>query len=213
MTGTYAVTVYAMNEAMIVSLPETMKIEQLVSDQYVVTVTISPANSAGSVSKNPDKVTYLQNEQVTLTANPNSGYSFSHWTGDASGSTNPITLTINGNKTVIANFAEGDAPDILVTPLSYDFGNVKVKKSKSASFRVHNNGEANLTMATLIIGPDTSMFTLTGGGNKTIKPGKFSTIRVRFKPTSTGSKQAILQIISNDPETPTLEIPLDGIGQ
>ncbi len=210
--GTYTVTVYAMNENMIISLPKTTKIEQVLPNQYVLTVTISPSNSAGSVTKNPDKSTYGNGDTVTLTATPNAGYTFSNWTGDASGSTNPITLTMNGNKTVIANFTQANAPNISVTPMACDFGNVKVKKSKSAPFKVQNNGQANLSIATLIIGPDSSIFTVTGG-TKTIKPGKFSTIKVTFKPTSTGSKQATLRITSNDPDTSTIDIPLSGTGQ
>jgi hypothetical protein len=94
-----------------------------------------------------------------------------------------------------------------------DFGNVKVKKSKSGSVKVQNNGKANLTIATLIIGPDASMFIVTGGGTKTIKPGKFVTLKVTFKPASTGSKQATLRITSNDPDTSMTDIPLNGTGQ
>jgi hypothetical protein len=57
------------------------------------------------------------------------------------------------------------------------------------------------------------MFTLTsGGGNKTIKPGKFSTIKLKFKPTSTGSKASTLRVVSNDPDEPTIDIPLTGTG-
>ena len=212
--GTYTVTVYAMNEAMIVSVPKTTKVEQVMSNQYTLIVTIAPSNAAGSVSKNPNKSIYTNGETVTLTATPNSGYTFSNWTGDATGSTNPITLTMDGNKTVTANFTVTNGPDILVTPLTYDFGNVKVKKSKSASFEVQNDGKANLSIAALIMGPDASMFRLTtGGGNKTIKPGKFLTLKVTFKPISKGSKQATLRITSNDPDTSLTDIPLSGTGQ
>ena len=288
--GTYTITVYAMNKSLIISLPKTTKIEQIVSDQYTLTVTIAPSSAAGSVSKNPNKSIYTNGEAVTLTVSPNSGYTFTNWTGDvpnppnpnssiqiimngtkkvtanfiqnqytltvniappgtgsvtknpdkasygygemvllaattnpgftftnwsgdASGSTNPVTLTMDGNKIVTANFTVTNGPDISVTPLTYDFENVKVKKSKSASFKVQNNGKANLTIATLIIGPDASMFTLTsGGGNKTIKPGKFTTIKVKFKPTSTGSRASTLKIVSNDPDEPTIDIPLIGAG-
>jgi len=212
--GTYTVTVYAMNEAMIVSVPKTTKVEQVMSNQYTLIVTIAPSNAAGSVSKNPNKSIYTNGETVTLTATPNSGYTFSNWTGDATGSTNPITLTMDGNKTVTANFTVTNGPDILVTPLTYDFGNVKVKKSKLASFKVQNNGKANLSIAALIMGPDASMFRLTsGGGNKTIKPGKFLTLKVTFKPTSKGTKHATLRITSNDPDTSLTDIPLSGTGQ
>ena len=212
--GTYTVTVYAVNEKMIISLPKTTKIEQGLSNQYTLTVTISPSNSAGSVTKNPNKSTYGNGDTVSLTATPNSGYAFTNWTGDASGSTNPITLTMNGNKTVTANFTAGNVSNISVTPPSYDFGDVKVKKSKTASFKVTNSGKANLSITSTITGTDASMFTITSGsGSKTIKPGKSLTIKVAFKPTSTGSKSGNLEITSNDPNTPTIDLPLSGTGQ
>jgi uncharacterized repeat protein (TIGR02543 family) len=43
---------------------------------------------------------------VTLTATPDSGWQFDGWGGDLSGTTNPTTITMNGNRTVIANFSE-----------------------------------------------------------------------------------------------------------
>ena len=66
-------------------------------------LTINPAGS-GSVVKSPDKAAYGYGDVVQLTAAANSGYTFSNWSGDAGGSTNPISITINGNKTVTANF-------------------------------------------------------------------------------------------------------------
>ena len=74
------------------------------STQYSLTVNVSPSG-AGSVSKNPNKSTYLEGEQVTLTAAANTGYAFSNWSGDASGTQNSIVITMNGNKTVEADFA------------------------------------------------------------------------------------------------------------
>ncbi len=44
------------------------------------------------------------NSTATLTATPSSGYAFSHWTGDAVGSANPLLLSVDSNKTVQANF-------------------------------------------------------------------------------------------------------------
>jgi hypothetical protein len=121
---------------------------------------------------------------------------------------------MNGNKTVMANFTVIKVPDISVTPLSYDFGNVKLKKSKTASFKVKNNGKSDLLILTSITGTDLTMFTITsGGGSKAIKPGKTFTIKVVFKPTSTGPKISNLGITSNDPNRPTIDIPLSGRGQ
>ena len=60
----------------------------------------------GTVTRSPQKSTYCAGDQVTLTATPTpyTGWKFSYWSGDASGSANPITLTMNSNKSVTANF-------------------------------------------------------------------------------------------------------------
>lgn len=105
-------------------------------------------------------------------------------------------------------------PRISVTPTTYDFGNMKVKRSKITSFTLKNNGTVNLQISSSITGVDQSMFRITGGsGSKTIKPGKTLTIRVTFKPTSKGSKISTLEITSNDPITPIIDITLIGTGE
>src|SRR5439155_4005200 len=70
---------------------------------YQVTVAIAPPSS-GTVSKNPDQATYAPGSTVTLTATPATGYAFSNWSGDASGTTNPLTVTMAANKSITANF-------------------------------------------------------------------------------------------------------------
>ena len=104
---------------------------------------------------------------------------------------------------------------ISVTPTAYDFGNVKVKRSKSASFVAKNTGTADLSISSLkLTGTDASVFAITSGsGSKTIKPGKSLTIKVAFKPTSQGAKSAKLEIISNDPVSLMTTITLSGAGQ
>ena len=70
---------------------------------YTLSISISP-NGSGSVSKSPDKSCYY-NENVTLTATANPGYSFDHWGGALSGSSNPATIYMNSNKSVTAYFS------------------------------------------------------------------------------------------------------------
>jgi len=72
-------------------------------DQYTLTVII---DGSGSVVKNPNQATYPCSTVVTLTAVPDSGWSFSHWNGDLSGSKNPEAITINSDKTVTAHFTQ-----------------------------------------------------------------------------------------------------------
>jgi uncharacterized repeat protein (TIGR02543 family) len=66
------------------------------------TLTIGAAN--GTVTKTPNQTSYTSGQTVTLQATPNTGYTFSGWTGDLTGSTNPATLVMNANKSVTATF-------------------------------------------------------------------------------------------------------------
>jgi hypothetical protein len=75
------------------------------SNQYTLTINISPSG-AGSVTKNPNTATYTQGEAVQVTAIANPDYIFSNWSEGASGSTNPVTITMNDNMTVTANFID-----------------------------------------------------------------------------------------------------------
>ncbi|AFK05956.1 hypothetical protein Theba_0222 [Mesotoga prima MesG1.Ag.4.2] len=75
----------------------------LVKKTYTLTVS---SVGQGTVTKNPDKATYTHGEVVQLTANPDSGWNFDSWSGDLTGSTNPVNITMDGNKSITANFSE-----------------------------------------------------------------------------------------------------------
>lgn len=79
---------------------------------YTLNVGISPAGT-GSVAKDPDLASYGEGTEVALTATGSTGYSFDHWGGDLSGTDNPKTITMDGNKSVTAYFAE-DQYELLV---------------------------------------------------------------------------------------------------
>lgn len=66
------------------------------------TLTVNAVN--GTVAKNPDQARYNNGSAVVLTATPAAGYIFSSWSGDATGSTNPLTVTMNADKNITANF-------------------------------------------------------------------------------------------------------------
>jgi uncharacterized repeat protein (TIGR02543 family) len=71
--------------------------------QHTLTVNTAP-QGGGSVAFNPPGGTYDAGTEVTLTATPAVGYQFSGWSGDLSGSTNPTTITMDGDKNVTATF-------------------------------------------------------------------------------------------------------------
>jgi hypothetical protein len=58
------------------------------------------------VTKAPDNLHYLYGDSVQLTALPGTGWSFSAWSGDISGSVSPRTIIINGTTTITATFVQ-----------------------------------------------------------------------------------------------------------
>ncbi|WP_439130630.1 T9SS type A sorting domain-containing protein [Polaribacter sp.] len=68
---------------------------------------VFPTNINGLINFYPQSNTikYINGINVELTAVPNAGYGFTNWSRDLSGTTNPITLNINGNKDVEAIFS------------------------------------------------------------------------------------------------------------
>lgn len=61
---------------------------------------------SGLVTTNPDLATYPCGTVTALTAMPNPGWSFSHWSGDLSGSANPETITMSSDKAVTAHYTQ-----------------------------------------------------------------------------------------------------------
>ncbi len=72
-----------------------------IEEEFTLTVVI---DGNGSVIKDPDQTTYSCGTVVELTAVPDSCWSFSHWSGDLTGSNNPETIVMDGDKTVTAHF-------------------------------------------------------------------------------------------------------------
>jgi len=73
-------------------------------DSVAKTYTLNVAVTNGTVVKNPDLAAYNSGATVQLTVTPNSGYTFNGWSGDATGTGNPKTVVMDGNKTVTATF-------------------------------------------------------------------------------------------------------------
>lgn len=141
-------------------------IAHFTQNQYTLTITI---DGSGSVTKNPNLATYTYGQVVTLTAVPGTGWAFSSWTGDLTGSQNPKTITMNGNKAVTAHFSDSAAPQIsgvtrvtsdpLDTNPSYGWVNVSGTVTDNIAvsqviLRIHNPGGSwnNVSMVTRTAG-------------------------------------------------------------
>jgi hypothetical protein len=91
----------------------------------VATLTINYSLTAstsggGTVSRNPDQASYAPNAVVFLTATPATGHTFLGWSGDASGTANPLSVTMNASKSILAAFS-GGVSDIIIDNPSADF--------------------------------------------------------------------------------------------
>jgi hypothetical protein len=71
--------------------------------RYTLTIRYA-GNGSGSVTTTPLGPTFVAGTVVTLTAVPSATSTFAGWSGAVTGMTNPITLTMNCNKTVTATF-------------------------------------------------------------------------------------------------------------
>jgi uncharacterized repeat protein (TIGR02543 family) len=87
--------------------------------QYTLSVSTT---GSGTVSKNPNQTSYASGASVSLTATAASGYQFSGWSGDASGTSNPLTVTMNSNKAITANFTQVQQQTGLVSNISASSG-------------------------------------------------------------------------------------------
>jgi hypothetical protein len=89
----------------------------LVANFAIKTFTLNVSATNGTVLKTPNQTTYNYGTSVVLSATANSGFTFSSWSGDASGSNNPITVVMNADKNITANFtaavAVGPGPVVL----------------------------------------------------------------------------------------------------
>lgn len=79
-----------------------LNITQDVATYYTLS---SSVVGLGSVLITPSGSSYLSGTQVTITATPNSGNQFDSWSGDETGTTNPLIITMDANKSITADFS------------------------------------------------------------------------------------------------------------
>ncbi|MBF0101313.1 MAG: hypothetical protein HQK77_10440, partial [Desulfobacterales bacterium] len=150
------------------------------STYYTLTKSVSPIDG-GTISISPDKTSYTSGETVTLTATPNTGYSFVSWSGDATGTSSSVTITINANKSVIANFTQGQTQGtytISKTVTPTDAGTISVSPDKTS----YSAGETVTITAT-----PNQCYTFTGWGNDASGSDKTTTITMNANKTITAN--------------------------
>ncbi len=82
------------------------------SSSYTLSVVASP-QVHGSVS---GAGTYVPGEQVSVQATAITGSTFSNWSGDASGTTNPLTVSMDANKSITADCSPAEGSTVSCSP-------------------------------------------------------------------------------------------------
>ncbi len=97
-----------------------------------------------------------------------------------------------------------------------DFGAVEVGQSAaSKTITVANQGNAALTLGAVTLGgADAGQFTFDASAcaGRSLPAGGSCAIVVGFAPTSLGAKTATVTITSDDPDEPSVTVPLQGVG-
>lgn len=89
-----------------------------ITTQYQLTTSVSPAGAGATSPSCPGGCMYGGGANVTLTATPNAGYSFSGFSGTVNSSSNPLTVTMNNAVTEAANFASTPPNITTISPTS-----------------------------------------------------------------------------------------------
>lgn len=84
----------------------------LLTPRYLLTTSVV---GDGTIAPTPDPLGYLVGTTVELTATPAAGSKFDNWSGDASGTANPVSVLMDADKSVTANFSPISAVNYTVT--------------------------------------------------------------------------------------------------
>jgi Listeria/Bacterioides repeat len=108
--------------------------------QYTTITLSSNPSAGGTVTKNPNQTSYNYGSNIILTPTPNTGYTFTGWSGDTSGTTNPLTVTMNGNKNITANFT-GPYTSLSLASIVFDYSgyNNSVTVTSNTNWSVWTN--------------------------------------------------------------------------
>ncbi|MHC4500354.1 MAG: LamG domain-containing protein, partial [Planctomycetota bacterium] len=109
----------------------------------------------GSVTKTPDKPSYYLREQVSLQAVASPENIFTHWSGSSSGTTNPLSITMDSDKSVTANFRP--------STIDMNSGQVGYWKLDETSGTIAQDSSGNSNTGTLVNGPTWTTGRVDGG--------------------------------------------------
>jgi hypothetical protein len=147
---------------------------------------------------------FLENNQ--LSGVYQNGTAFSHW----------VSCFWEGDfyRTVKLGWINSK-PEMMVTPQSLDFGQVKVGQSVTQMITITNTGNANLSLQSVAMADDSNpefSFTPLAQLPMTVEPNQLVSLEVIFSPTMEGQALGVLKITGDDADTPFTDVVLTGVG-
>ncbi|MFC1552378.1 chitobiase/beta-hexosaminidase C-terminal domain-containing protein [Candidatus Latescibacterota bacterium] len=100
------------------------------STQFILSMSVNQTDWGVVTDPGVGEFLYDDGTQVTLTAEPNSGYAFSGWGGDVTGLSNPITIEMHTDMNVMAYFHQpGNIVEAPPTTVSKSGGSIDVNST------------------------------------------------------------------------------------
>jgi Abnormal spindle-like microcephaly-assoc'd, ASPM-SPD-2-Hydin len=130
----------------------------------------------------------------------------------SSGSVSFITQPFVGAPEIVVENTDTNPATDITDGQTLDFGSVVINtQSPTVNYQIRNSGSVDLTGIVLTPGgTNASEFEVTQPTATTLAPGGTTTFTIAFKPTSSGSKTATIQIASDDSDENPFDLNLTG---
>lgn len=122
-----------------------------ITANFTALYTLTTTAVNGTVTKSPNQTSYLKGTSVQITATPDAGYTFTSWTGDTTGTTSPITIPMNSNKSITANFTAVAPAVVLGSIANFGAYGGNAGITNQGLHTVINNGAIGTTAASTLI--------------------------------------------------------------
>jgi hypothetical protein len=130
----------------------------------------------------------------------------------STGSVSFVTQPFVGAPEIVVENTDTNPATDLADGQTLDFGSVVINtQSPTVNYQIRNSGSLELSGISLLpSGPNASEFEVTLPTATTLAPGATTSFTITFKPTSSGSKTAAIQIASNDTDENPFDLNLTG---
>ncbi|WP_089717933.1 choice-of-anchor D domain-containing protein [Candidatus Entotheonella palauensis] len=131
--------------------------------------------------------------------------------GEASGVVRVSNNSADNPQAEILLSGSGTVPEISVDPDAINFGRIVLEQRAVETVIISNEGAADLDILSVTV--EGLAFSVSGipAGTTTLSPGDTLVADVTFAPLELGEANGSLEIVSNDPASPT-RVPLSGTG-